>query len=186
MVCFNEIFYFFFNNYFGPYRIDSRPVSDRIGPNWGLFGLFQTESDHIGPNRTVSGWIGNQKKKKKFWPRMRVRPRLRPHGASMCIWLRCAGPIGATVLPRWTLILGFCLNLKLPKRVLLLQSLWLHHQSKSGVYGMSIFGLYKLVFHQKQMFQKVRILQISEFSMKTKHGSWLLIICILCLWYLSN
>lgn len=66
MVCFNEIFYFFFNNYFGPYRIDSRPVSDRIRPNWGLFGLFQTESDHIGPNWTVSGWIGNQKKKKNF------------------------------------------------------------------------------------------------------------------------
>lgn len=144
-----KYFTFFFltiiSAHIGSIRGLFRSVLDRIRPIWGCFSPFQTELDRIGPNWTV---LENQKKK-KVWPQMRMQPCPRPHGASLHIWLGCASPIGATVLLRWTLILGFCLNLRLPKRVLLLQSLWLLHQSKSGVYSMSIFGLYKLVFHQK-------------------------------------
>ena len=119
---------------------------DRFG---ACFGVFRTKLEY----RPKSDCIGlNRKRKKRVQPRMHVQPCPLPHGVSVRIRLACIGPIGAPVLPRWTLILGFCLNLWLPKRVLLLQSLWLHHQSKYGIYGMSIFGLYKLVFHQKQMF----------------------------------
>ena len=141
------MFYFFF------FLKLFRPISDRFV---ACFGPFWTESDWFGacfgcfrPNQTVSGWIGKPKKK-KFGHRC----------ACSCIHGRtvpCVSDLGAPAQSAHPcfldgrLFLG-CLNLRLPKRVLLLQSLWLLHQSKSGVYSMSIFGLYKLVFHQKQMF----------------------------------
>ena len=145
-MCFNEIFYFIF------FKIISAhiglicglfwSISDWIRLIWGLFRPFQTESDCIGLNR--------KPKKKKFGHRC----------ACSCIHGRtvpCVSDLGAPAQSAHPcfldghLFLG-CLNLRLPKRVLLLQSLWLLHQSKSGVYSMSIFGLYKLVFHRKQMF----------------------------------
>lgn len=107
-MCFNEIFYFFFfYNYFGPYRIDLRPVSVRFGPNQTDLGPV---SAPFRPNRTVSGWIGKPKKKKKMFGHRYVCSRV--HGRTACPCVSdLGGPIGAPVLPRWTLFLGFVLIL---------------------------------------------------------------------------
>ena len=103
MVCFNEIFYFFFfNNYFGPYRIDLWPVLVCFGPNQTDLGPVSAVSDRIRLYRAES----ENQKKNIVWPQMRMHLRPWPHGVSLRIRLGCASPIGTPVLPRWTLILG--------------------------------------------------------------------------------
>ena len=134
-------------NYFSPYRIDLWPVLVRFGPNQTDLGPVSAVSDRIRLYQAES----EIQKKKKFGHRCACSC---VHGRMACPCISDLGAPAQSAHPCFLdghLFLG-CLNLRLPKRVLLLQSLWLLHQSKSGVYSMSIFGLYKLVFHQKQMF----------------------------------